>query len=315
MGKKPNKLVFKLILTTFLFCFFVLRSEPSQVYSAIIGIYFPIFVLSLFIGFIAIVLNSYKWNLLLPNFNYFKLLKLNIVAQYYSTVLPGQIAGEGIKAYILSKGQDDKDRIVTSILIDKITGIIGLLILSILGLFLTKEHLPASVTNYITLIIFIGFLFLFSLRFQLLYEFLLNISHFSIKRIKWTKNVCIFIEQLLKNWHEYSKNTLKLIVYIILGAIYQLINIITIIILTQELAINISFFDWCWIFGVLSLILFIPITFGGLGLREGTLIGLLGWLGISQEKALALSLSIFGIQVIFAILGGILDFQMSRKKI
>ena len=75
------------------------------------------------------------------------------------------------------------------------------------------------------------------------------------------------------------------------------------------MGINILFFDWCWIQGVLSLALLLPLTFAGLGIREGTLISILGILGVAPEKALALSFSILGLQIILASIGGLIEFK------
>lgn len=78
--------------------------------------------------------------------------------------------------------------------------------------------------------------------------------------------------------------------------------------------ININFADWCWVFGVISLVVFLPITIGGIGLREGSFVILLGQLSVSSEKALALSLSIFGLQIIGGLTGGIIDFMINFSK-
>ena len=70
--------------------------------------------------------------------------------------------------------------------------------------------------------------------------------------------------------------------------------------------INIAMIDWCWILGLLSIALFLPITIGGIGVREGTLVGIMGSMGIAQEKALALSFVIFGTQIIVSLIGGVI---------
>jgi uncharacterized membrane protein YbhN (UPF0104 family) len=49
----------------------------------------------------------------------------------------------------------------------------------------------------------------------------------------------------------------------------------------------------------------LPISFNGIGIREGGFIYFLGLKGISAEKALTLSLSVFAIHVAAGLLGGI----------
>ena len=58
--------------------------------------------------------------------------------------------------------------------------------------------------------------------------------------------------------------------------------------LSRGLQLHIGFFDWSLIVGALTLALFLPLTIGGLGVREGTLIGILGIYGYGSETAIAI---------------------------
>ena len=87
------------------------------------------------------------------------------------------------------------------------------------------------------------------------------------------------------------------------------------IVMGNAIDINIRFHEWCWIFGVISIIIFLPITIGGVGVREGGFVLILGNLGVPNEKALALSLSIFGLLISGALFGLIIDFRMNFKKL
>ena len=58
-------------------------------------------------------------------------------------------------------------------------------------------------------------------------------------------------------------------------------------------------------FPLVALLVILPISFNGIGVREGGFIYFLGLKGISSEKALTLSLSFFAIQVVASLLGGI----------
>jgi uncharacterized membrane protein YbhN (UPF0104 family) len=66
--------------------------------------------------------------------------------------------------------------------------------------------------------------------------------------------------------------------------------------------------------GALTLALFLPLTVGGLGVREGTLIGLLGMFGCSSEIAIALSLTAFSFYVMLAVVGGVLSFAIKAPR-
>jgi hypothetical protein len=57
----------------------------------------------------------------------------------------------------------------------------------------------------------------------------------------------------------------------------------------------------------MSIALLLPISFGGIGLREGTLFGIFNLIGIPGEKAFIITFVILGLNIILAICGGFLE--------
>jgi len=95
---------------------------------------------------------------------------------------------------------------------------------------------------------------------------------------------------------------------------YQFVCVWINLIIARGLDIHILFAELCWIFGIISVALIMPVTVGGVGLREGGFVFLLGRMGIPSEKAMAMSLSLFGLQIICALIGGILDLKTDFGK-
>ena len=58
-------------------------------------------------------------------------------------------------------------------------------------------------------------------------------------------------------------------------------------------------------FPLVAILTVLPISFNGIGIREGGFIFFLGLKGISAEKALTLSLSFFAIQIASSLIGGL----------
>ena len=83
--------------------------------------------------------------------------------------------------------------------------------------------------------------------------------------------------------------------------------------LSRELHLAIGFYDWSWIVGALTLALFLPLTIGGLGIREGTLIGILALYGYGSETAVALSFVAFSFIIMVAIIGAALSFTIKVR--
>ena len=96
--------------------------------------------------------------------------------------------------------------------------------------------------------------------------------------------------------------------------VYQFVAILFFYLLSRGLQLHIGFFDWSWIVGALTLALFLPLTIGGLGVREGTLIGILGIYGYGSETAIAVSLTAFSFVIMLAIIGAVLSFTIKAPQ-
>lgn len=248
-----------------------------------------------------------KWKTLLPEESFLALLKMILIGHFYSLAFPGQVAGEISKALILEDRNNSRERILASVVVDKITGFLSLLAVGLCGILFSAETLPPYLSLSLGGGIALFLALLFSFRIDAVFAF----SSRMIARIGGrgasVRRLSRSALALIADWHEYSKKTGALSMNLGLGVAYTLINVFIYVILSGALGIPVGFSDWCWVSAALSLILFLPLTLGGLGVREGTLIGILGSFGVISSVSVALSLSIFLLQVLFAVLGGALE--------
>lgn len=299
----------KILITGSLLFWFFSRSNFGQVWQLIGGLPWWAFLLAIVISLVSLATNSVKWRLLLPDLPWTALFKTNLIGQYYSTLLPGQLAGEVAKAYLLGRGKQQIERITASVIIDKVTGLLGaVFVVGIFGLALTSQALPK-----IWLIIFasIGLCLaglLASIRSDYFYSVISHGLDFLEQRFKFVLNFWSFLRKLITAWRSYVNQPTILIASIFWGVFYQVFSILMTLVLASHFGLSVAFIDWCWIWAVLSLVLLLPITIAGLGLREGTLVGILGLLGVLPAQALALSLSLFAVQIIIAMFGGLIEF-------
>jgi uncharacterized membrane protein YbhN (UPF0104 family) len=90
---------------------------------------------------------------------------------------------------------------------------------------------------------------------------------------------------------------------LIYGMLFQLLNTLMVYILAISLGISISMADLLWINCFVGFILIIPVTVMGIGVREGALIYFLALVGVTNTRALSLSLLSL-ILLFFGILAG-----------
>lgn len=90
------------------------------------------------------------------------------------------------------------------------------------------------------------------------------------------------------------------------GAIYiQLANTLVAVIMAEALGIDISIAILFAFVPVINAATKLPLSVAGLGLREGGYVLLMGFVGVSTEQALALSLSIFSLSLVIVACAGI----------
>jgi hypothetical protein len=269
-------------------------------------------VLTLFFYYVAVFISALKWKVLYPNATLGRIFETILVGHFFSMLLPGQLFGEASKIAYLAGDAKKNDvnsgvaRLSASVIVDKITGLIGLLILGTFGTFFSSEpekvrYIAAPFAAAIIGILFI----LVCLRFQWCY---LAIKGFCdlLKKVPQIKMMAYTLLSIAETWRFYLYSPLKLLSSISWGIIYHCLIVCVHLTLCYYLKIHVSFWDLSWVCALLSIILLLPFSIGGVGLRESGYVGALSILSVMPDSALALSLSIFSLHVIGNFVGGLL---------
>ena len=301
-----NKKLFlciKIAISLLLIYFVFTKVDISEVLASWSNFSLGAIVTVLILHFSALLINTIKWKLFLPEQTFRRLFQFTFIDVFYGMALPGQVSGEVAKAYRLGKRTGDMRKVAVSVWMDKLTGIIGLVFLVLIGFIFSTRSFPAYF-YIITAVLFIGgVLSIYVFNFSLL-------STFLEKYLSWK-----LIGTILSSIKDFKKDHRVIFSNIILGALYQALSIMITMVFAHELGIEISIIDWFWIFGLISIIQFIPISIAGLGVREASFVGILSLFLIPTGAAVTLSLSIFGIQLIFAIAGFLFEshYNLSHR--
>lgn len=95
-----------------------------------------------------------------------------------------------------------------------------------------------------------------------------------------------------------------------IGALAVLSNLLRVLVyffLAQALGFGLPLVTIGWIRSLMMVATMPPITVSGLGLREGAALLLLSRYGIAAERIVAFSLSVFGVALVFGLLGGVVE--------
>jgi len=298
------KLWAKIAISTVILGVLLLRIDIAEVFESLRGLSLGSAALAVFLSGIAIVVAAGKWRLLLPDSPFSQLLKITFVRQFYALVLYGQISGDLARVYLLGReGVGRYAEVTASVLFDRVTGFLGLMVVTAVALVLSPGAVSPSVVVVVVVLVIVTLGSLVLLQYEpVLHRTSLFLQGFAT-RLGLPDTAVGHLKRFLEVLHAYSRNPGVTVLSIAVGAAYQLLCVGLTAVLARGLGIEVGFVDLCWVFGVISVLLFLPISIGGLGVREGGFVGLLAGLGVAGDQAMALSLACFGVEVVQGLAG------------
>ena len=238
----------------------------------------------------------------MPEYKLRFLLYVRLVSSAYGFILPGQLATEGIRAYLLGKDEKNYGQSTAVVALDKLIAVIALLVLGFIGLVLTNSigYWLAGIFAFCS---FILSLLLFSLNVSFFFSKMKIIFHFLSKKAGRFGKLFNIMIQMIEHWKLYTHKKILIIKSFLYGLFFQLSFASIGALLSYGVGAGFNILDWLWIHTLLAFVLMIPFSLGGLGIREGSLIGLLGLIGVLPEQALAISFAFLAINIIQALVG------------
>jgi len=308
---KKYSTVLKVIVSLLFFAYFLTRVNLSELSANLQHVPVIILVLAVAINVFSILVNSFKWQIFLDNISIYKLFELNMISQFYNIILPGQFGGDFAKMYrTYREDSGAKNKALSSIIIDRFISLFSILLLLDFGIFFSKLQAVRQLSPYFLTatalsLACIGFLGLGAVN---------KFFKINILKLKIKESIKVKFADTLGYFHGSFKRIDKLIIALIIGVIFQLLSILVMMLFDRYLNINIHFFDYLWISTILSFAIFLPISIGGVGVREATLVSLLGLIGVNSEKAFTLSILLFLVQLSGGFIGYFFELKYLNKR-
>lgn len=238
---------------------------------------------------------------LLPEYRYRDLLLLTFIARFYATVLPGQIAGDVVKAYRLGRQSSRTGHAEAATLLDRGLGLFALFLISaVASLYSTRVPLPLRLFFIFGTvgIVVCGVIASSRLFRTEIVERLLS---------RREGRVSTFIRDFSIAFHDHLRRPMMLVAAVMLGLVFHAGCVAMQVLLGNDLGMRLQWTDWTVVYAGVSLLMLLPISVAGLGLREGGYVGLLALFGYKASVALSLSFAMFGISLVATLVGGGLE--------
>lgn len=264
---------------------------------------------------LAYALNGWRWQLLLAHVGVRerlpRLVELYFIGVFFSLFLPTSAGGDAYRVYEVSRGGRPLLRVFYATLQERL---LGLGVIMLIGLVATLSYavlLPASLGAALVLVQAMGA----AAVVMLLYPGPLLTLVTRLRPAEgrpWLRRLAESplgqrlggAARSLREMPGLSAGRCLLVVG--LAAAANLLAVATYAVVDQSLGLGVSFSAYCMVIPLVAVVRMLPVSLNGIGVGEGAFVFLIGLFAVPADKALALALTLFGLQTVVALSGGLL---------
>lgn len=227
------------------------------------------------------------------------------ISQFFNSFMFGSTGGDLSRAYYAAKEtHHKKTEAVATVFIDRMIGLVALNTIAGTMLILRYQfflqhwslHLPALLMVGMIAATICALLIIFNIRFFLGWKMFRFIEH--------NQRLRPIIRRMIISIYLYRRRTKTLLKTAAISFAIHALIVLQCYLLGRSLGISIGLLDYLTVIPIIISLAALPITPGGLGIREGLAVTMLGALGVSASQALPLSLMMYFISVALSLIGG-----------
>lgn len=313
-GKRILIQLVKIAVSAGLIAFLFHKLSPENLLSNLSRVSPWQIVMSTVIFFVSVAMGAYQWHLLLKAggiaLPFAKTFKVYFVGMFFNNFLPAGVGGDVMKIYDVTRVGNDPHRVFAVTMLDRVIGIAGLCILALAASFILLAG-DGLLNLRLYIVIFAG-----CVAPVLALVMNKRLSR-GVRRLFGAITLWGLggrFDAVFRHLGEYRRLRMLLVRLTALAMAVQFLRVVTHVLVAQSLGIsvtNLQFVQFFVFVPLLSLIMILPISINGLGVREGAGILLFTQIGFSKEQALLMELITYAIMVMVSLLGGFFFLQRS----
>jgi uncharacterized protein (TIRG00374 family) len=309
--------IVKVAVSLGLIAFLFYKLSPARLLKQIEGVNIDELVVATAVFFVSVVMGAYQWHRLLRaggiELRFPTTFRVYFVGIFFNNFLPAGVGGDVVKIYDVTKVGNDPYQVFAITMLDRVIGIAGLCVLALvasLGLLATSglENL------YLYIVIFIGCVA--PVLALVLNRRLSRAVRSLLGRIRFWGLGGRF-DIVFGHLGGFRRLRLLLAQLTALAMAVQFLRVVTHVLVGRALGISFTPLNWIQFFvfvPLLSLLMILPISINGLGVREGAGILLFTQIGLSKEQALLMELITYAIMVVVSFLGGFYFLRRNMER-
>lgn len=270
----------------------------------------PLALAGLLLFGVCLAICTVRWKLVLHaqglELSWPKTINVFMIGTFFNAFLFGATGGDVVKSiYVARETGHKKTEAISTVFIDRVVGLVALVLLSVVTMLMNLTFFLATPITQLALwfmgsmfaAILVGFGVLFAMRR------LLDRSAF-FRRFVETKVGSILL-RIYESFYICLARPAVFVRTLLLSLANHLCFLVVMYVLGRSLQIELRFIDYLLLAPTINALGSIPLTPGGLGVREYFTVVFLGAAGVAAVRALPLSLTIYATMLTWSLLGGV----------
>jgi uncharacterized protein (TIRG00374 family) len=226
-----------------------------------------------------------------------------LIGFFFNNFLPSTIGGDVFRTYdVAKKANKPLGTSASIIVVERFSGIISAATYAVIALFLGftaigRQSIIIPIIIFFTVCLILGFI--------IINPSILKLGKL-VKKIKFLEKLKQKLSNIYNTFLSFKKYKMVLVKALIYSFLLQFAVILNYYLAARAIGINLSLTTFIFIVPVVAIIAMIPISIGGIGLRENSIVYIMVAMGVANEKAALCSLILFAMLIFIGIIGGII---------
>lgn len=257
----------------------------------------------------AVGIRAYRWSAMMSAYHvqlsFRKSFELIQVGNFFGQFLPMTIGGDMVRTWHAHRDGLPLKASIHTVLLDRLFGFVSLLVIILISIPALPQVFPDPQAVWVLTVV-VSLALVGLLATLVLDRFIQNfhqgkilkeVSGFAVDARRFTKNISLSLPVFAA------------------GVTTHILSVAAIKVLADGMGASVSFFSMMLLMPPVMLIVMLPFSLAGWGVREGAMIFALGYAGVSQEQAFAISILVGLSSLISSLPGGLVMLFVPDKYI
>ncbi len=306
MKKRLLHTLVRIVVSVSLVSFLLWRADLPEMWSALKSAILWLMVVALALAFLRVVVSAYRWQVMLSarqmKVSLPLLTNYYLVGGFFNLFLPTVLGGDVMRGYELARSSGKVLDTASTVIMERIVGFLALFVICWLSLPFGYHLMAGTNVPYVVAGASGAFaVFVFVILNPKVMSKIISLTSV-IKR--W--NLPEKLRAAVASLHSLGRSRDIMFKAFLISLVFQFIGILSTYCISEALRLHVPFTYFLIVMPVIWVLMMLPISISGLGVREAAFVLFFTQVGVPEEQAILLSLLFFALTVVIGIVGGVL---------